>query len=191
MSCYPLDQNIVICYITESTTTAYSSGFPICFLTRCSLEFVQTINALFTAHPRISLMIQYAKRTPALSSECVPPPAYTPSPVSPYPEKGEMHLSLSPCSASSSPPHGANTLRFPSSNSSSLAPAQPSPPQTPARQRTPTMATPTSPAIELIRETLYAALADVLESTPSLIPYTVKYRLRSYRSPYRPVEARS
>ena len=32
------------------------------------------------------------------------------------------------------------------------------------------MATPTSPAIELIRETLYAALADVHESTPSLIP---------------------
>ena len=32
------------------------------------------------------------------------------------------------------------------------------------------MATPTSPAIELIRETLYAALADVLESTPSLTP---------------------
>lgn len=37
-------------------------------------------------------------------------------------------------------------------------------------QRTPTIATPTSPAIELIRETLYAALADVLTSTPSLIP---------------------
>ena len=29
---------------------------------------------------------------------------------------------------------------------------------------------PTSPVIELIRETLYAVLADVLESTPSLIP---------------------
>jgi hypothetical protein len=40
----------------------------------------------------------------------------------------------------------------------------------PPRQRTPTIATPTSPAIELIRETLYAALADVLASTPSLLP---------------------
>jgi hypothetical protein len=110
----------------------------------------------------------------------VPPPAYTPSPVSPYPEKGEMRPSVSPRSASSSPPHGANTLRFPSSNSSSLAPPQPSSPQTPARQRTPTIATPTSPAIELIRETLYAALADVLESTPSLIPLLKSDPPRAY-----------
>jgi len=34
--------------------------------------------------------------------------------------------------------------------------------------RTPTIATRTSPAIEIIRETLYAALANVLASTPSL-----------------------
>jgi len=61
-------------------------------------------------------------------------------------------------------------LRFPSSNLSSLTPPQSSPLRTPPRQRTPTIATPTSPAIELIRETLYAALADVLESTPSLFP---------------------
>ncbi|KAN0115739.1 hypothetical protein V8E52_006551 [Russula decolorans] len=84
----------------------------------------------------------------------VPPPAYTPSPVSPYPEKGEMRPSL--------------------------APPQPSSPQTPARQRTPTIATPTSPAIELIRETLYAALADVLESTPSLIPLLKSDPPRAY-----------
>ena len=105
----------------------------------------------------------------------VPPPAYTPSPVPPYPGSKKMRPPPSPKSRpspSSSPPHSANSLRFPSSNSGSLAPPQSpvSPLQTPPRQRTPTIATPTSPAIELIRETLYAALADVLESTPSLIP---------------------
>jgi hypothetical protein len=103
----------------------------------------------------------------------VPPPAYTPSPVHTYPEREKLRPSpspKSPRSSRSSPPHSANSLRFPSSNSSSFVPPQPSLPQNPLRQRTPTIATPTSPAIELIRETLYAALADVLESTPSLIP---------------------
>jgi hypothetical protein len=60
------------------------------------------------------------------------------------------------------------------SNSDSLAP--PIPP----RQPTPTIATPTSPAIELIRETLYAALADVLASTPSLLPLLKTDRPRAY-----------
>ena len=103
----------------------------------------------------------------------VPPPVYTPSPVPPYPGRKKMRLSPSSKShrsPSSSPPHSANSLRFPYSNSSSLAPPQPSPPRTPSREQTPTIATPTSPAIEVIRETLYAALADVLASTPSLIP---------------------
>ena len=62
-------------------------------------------------------------------------------------------------------PHSAH-LRHPSSNSSTLTP-----PLTPPGQRTPTIATPTptSPAIKLIRETFYAAVADVLTSTPSLL----------------------
>jgi len=37
-------------------------------------------------------------------------------------------------------------------------------------QRKPSIATPTSPVMELIRSTLYAALAEVVASTPSLIP---------------------
>lgn len=107
-----------------------------------------------------------------IKASFVPPPVYTPSPVPPYPGRKKTRLSPSTKSRrslSSSPPHSANSLRFPSSNLS-LAPTQTSPPRTPSRERTPTIATPTSPAIELIRETLYAALADVLASTPSLIP---------------------
>jgi hypothetical protein len=105
-----------------------------------------------------------------IKASFVPPPVYTPSPVPSYPGNGNSPSPMSPRSASSSPPHSVNSLRFPSSNSSFLAPPQRSPPRIPPRQRTATTATPTSPAIELIRETLYAALADVLESTPSLIP---------------------
>ncbi len=37
-------------------------------------------------------------------------------------------------------------------------------------QRKPSIATPTRPVMELIRSTLYAALAEVVASTPSLIP---------------------
>jgi hypothetical protein len=46
--------------------------------------------------------------------------------------------------------------------------------------RTPTIATPTSPAIELIRETLYAALADVLASTSTLLPLLKSDPPRAY-----------
>ncbi len=108
-----------------------------------------------------------------VTASFVPLPGYTPSPVPPYPGRGKTRPSPSPKpsrSPYSSPPHSKNSLRFPSSNSSSLAPLQPLQPQTPPHQQTPTIATPTIPAIELIRETLYAAIADVLESTPSLIP---------------------
>ncbi len=91
----------------------------------------------------------------------VTPPMYTPSPVPPYSGSGNIRPSSSPSpkpsySPPSSPPHSAYSPRILSSNSGSLA-------------RTPTIATPTSLAIELIRETLYAMLADVLASTPSLI----------------------
>lgn len=44
----------------------------------------------------------------------------------------------------------------------------PSTPQFPARSHSPTILAPDSPAIEFIRETLYASLADALERLPSL-----------------------
>src|SRR6266478_7347737 len=47
-------------------------------------------------------------------------------------------------------------------------------------QRKPTIATSTSPVMELIRETLYAALADVVASTPSLIPLLKSDPPRAY-----------
>lgn len=82
----------------------------------------------------------------------VPPPMYTPSPTTPtFPEKTQP-----PPSPRLLPPSAYSPPRSPSSTS--LAPP-----------RTPTIAAPASPAIELIRETLYAALADVLASTPSLV----------------------
>jgi len=79
---------------------------------------------------------------------------------------GKSSGGMSTPSPLSSPPRSAYSARFPSSNSS--------PP------RIPTIATPTSPAIELIRETLYAALADVLASTPSLIPLLKSDPPRAY-----------
>ncbi|KAN0130547.1 hypothetical protein V8E53_011633 [Lactarius tabidus] len=53
------------------------------------------------------------------------------------------------------------------------------PPQAPA-PRSSTIAGPTSPAIELIRETLYAALADVLASTPHLHAQLTRDPPRAY-----------
>ncbi|KAH9170071.1 hypothetical protein EDB89DRAFT_2114921 [Lactarius sanguifluus] len=47
-------------------------------------------------------------------------------------------------------------------------------------RRSPTIAGPTSPAIELIRETLYAALADVLASTPRLNAQLTRDPPRTY-----------
>ena len=62
----------------------------------------------------------------------------------------------------------------PSSSVSSLPRPQspgllsPSTPQFPARSHSPTILAPDSPAIEFIRETLYASLADALERLPTL-----------------------
>jgi hypothetical protein len=50
----------------------------------------------------------------------------------------------------------------------------------PSLRHNPSIATLTSPAIELIRETLYAALADVLASTPSLLPMLKSDPARAY-----------
>src|SRR5258708_16827950 len=92
----------------------------------------------------------------------VTPPMYTPSPVPPYSGSGNKQPSSSPSpkpsySPPSSPPCSVYSPHFPSSNLGSLA-------------QTPAIVTPMSPAIELIHKMLYAVLANILTSTPSLIP---------------------
>ena len=74
-----------------------------------------------------------------MKASFVPPPSYSPSTSSPKP----------------SPSHSASDISF--------SPLPPSP-----TGPTPTILAPNSPAIEFIRETLYAALADVIERRPSL-----------------------
>ncbi|THH17908.1 hypothetical protein EW146_g2999 [Bondarzewia mesenterica] len=83
----------------------------------------------------------------------VPPPVYTPSPTS-------SHLSLPPS------PESTKLYQLEPLALGSSMPV-PSPRPSP-RTRTSSLASSSSPAIELIRETLYAALADVLEQTHSL-----------------------
>jgi hypothetical protein len=87
----------------------------------------------------------------------VPPPMYTPSPTTPtFPEKVPPSPQP-PRSPRLLPPSAYSPSHTPSASANSLF-----------LPRTPTIATSASPAIEIIRETLYAALADVLASTPSL-----------------------
>lgn len=74
-----------------------------------------------------------------MKASFVPPPSYSPSTSSPKP----------------SPSPSASDISF-----SPLPPSPTSP--------TPTILAPNAPAIEFIRETLYAALADVIERRPSL-----------------------
>ncbi|OCH86485.1 hypothetical protein OBBRIDRAFT_761286 [Obba rivulosa] len=71
----------------------------------------------------------------------------------------------SPTAAPSSPPASSSrrSLKSSPSSRSRISAYPPSP-----TSSKPSLLTPESPAIELIRETLYAALADVLERTPSL-----------------------
>jgi hypothetical protein len=114
---------------------------------------------------------------PRVKASFQPPPAYTPPSESTVPSytEGKAPRAKPPPSPRLAPP-GAypSPPRSPSRPSRTLSPsAQPS-------QRTPTIATPTSPAIELIRETLYAALADVLASTPSLLPLLKSDPPRAY-----------
>ncbi|KAI9511922.1 hypothetical protein F5148DRAFT_1280304 [Russula earlei] len=96
--------------------------------------------------------------TVRVKASFVPPPAYTP-PDSDTAPAFSGKASLGPPSRSRSRPRSPHVLP-PSANA---------PPRSPATPPTPTIATTTSPAIELIRETLYAALADVFASTPSLL----------------------
>ena len=133
-----------------------------------------------------------------------PPPVYTPSPTTPTytgkapptPPKDSPSPNLRPPSAYSPSRSSSPNLRPPSAYSPSRTPSpnirppsvqspsrSPSPSSTfapPSPQRNPTIATPTSPAIDLIRETLYGALADVLTSTPSLLPLLKSDPARAY-----------
>ena len=114
---------------------------------------------------------------PRVKASFEPPPAYTPpsEPTVPSYTGGKAPRSKPPASPGLAPP-GAypSPPRSPSRPSRTLSPTAQPP------QRTPTIATPTSPAIELIRETLYAALADVLASTPSLLPLLKSDPPRAY-----------
>lgn len=95
----------------------------------------------------------------------VPPPVYEPT----------------------SPPSTATSLHSPTpSKSSFLRSPSPSPSASSFRSTSPlpspTILGPDSPAIELIRETLYAALADVLERTPALRRMLRRDPVRAYFS---------
>jgi len=100
----------------------------------------------------------------------VPPPLYTPSTttLSPTPLEKPQRSPVSRTTPSPTPP--LLPPRSPSSPSASIADAR----------RSPTIAGPTSPAIELIRETLYAALGDVLASTPRLHAQLTRDPPRAY-----------
>jgi len=101
----------------------------------------------------------------------VPPPAYTPSAAPAPTSLRKVALQAPP--PSPSPPRSLHLL----------PPSAYSPPHSPASttpQRTPTLITPTTPAIDYIRETLYAALADVLSRTPSLLPLLKSNPPRAY-----------
>ncbi|PSR71212.1 hypothetical protein PHLCEN_2v12866 [Hermanssonia centrifuga] len=90
-----------------------------------------------------------------------PPPAVSPSfPTPTIPSPSYTPLSPSYPSASTSTPASPGHLTSPSAYSFSSGSRSPSP--------GPTLLPDDAPAIEFIRETLYAALADVLERIPSI-----------------------
>ena len=96
----------------------------------------------------------------------VPPPLYTPSPTT-----------LAPPSPLEEKPRRSPVHR---TTPSPQSPRSPSAASRADARRSPTIAGPTSPAIELIRETLYAALADVLASSPRLHTQLTRDPPRAY-----------
>lgn len=105
----------------------------------------------------------------------VPPPLYTPSPTTTLSPTSQEKSQRSPVlRATPSPTPSLRPPHSPSSASASASVAD--------ARRSPTIAGPTSPAIELIRETLYAALADVLASTPHLHAQLARDPPRAYYS---------
>ncbi|KIK53977.1 hypothetical protein GYMLUDRAFT_49055 [Collybiopsis luxurians FD-317 M1] len=100
----------------------------------------------------------------AKKASFVPPPSYEASPPSSLQSSpNTQSLSLPP----PSPSH--NSSDVPPQSPSHLSPYAPSSSSGwPSRSPSPTILTPDSPAIEFIRETLYAALGDALERQPTL-----------------------
>ncbi|KAG5645103.1 hypothetical protein DXG03_006917 [Asterophora parasitica] len=96
--------------------------------------------------------------SPSKKASFVPPPSYDASPSS-----SRISLDSRP---PASPQYANNTL--PPQSPSALSAASPSTSGFPQRSHTPTVLAPHSPAIEFIRETLYASLGDALERQPSL-----------------------
>ncbi|KAF5341991.1 hypothetical protein D9611_001531 [Ephemerocybe angulata] len=107
----------------------------------------------------------------------VPPPVYEPSP--PPSPRPSGRPSLESPSTLAPPPtlpprHGHRptasdgSIRYSHSNSSSVSSTTSSSLQVPPSPTSPSLFTFDSPAIEFIRETLYASLADQLERLPSL-----------------------
>ncbi|KAF9077777.1 hypothetical protein BDP27DRAFT_1379498 [Rhodocollybia butyracea] len=100
----------------------------------------------------------------------VPPPSYEASPPSSLQSSPNTQtLSLPPPSPTYSSGRSSDTHDHPPHSPSHLSPYAPSTSSGwPERSPSPTILTPSSPAIEFIRETLYAALGDALERYPAL-----------------------
>ncbi|KAJ3796606.1 hypothetical protein GGU11DRAFT_787804, partial [Lentinula aff. detonsa] len=101
----------------------------------------------------------------------VPPPSYEASPPSSLQSSPNTQiLSLPPPSPTYSADYTTNIHDIPSQQPSShLSPYTPNTGSGwPSRSPSPSILTPSSPAIEFIRETLYAALGDALERQPFL-----------------------
>ncbi|KAE9387419.1 hypothetical protein BT96DRAFT_981444 [Gymnopus androsaceus JB14] len=100
----------------------------------------------------------------AKKASFVPPPSYEASPPSSLQSSPNTQtLSLPP------PSPNSDNHDIPPQSPSRLSPYAPSNGSGwPSRSPSPTILTPSSPAIEFIRETLYAALGDALDRVPSL-----------------------
>ncbi|KAI0067213.1 hypothetical protein BV25DRAFT_1074205 [Artomyces pyxidatus] len=104
---------------------------------------------------------------PRVKASFVPPPVYTPSPTA-SDFSGHLPPSPDPRTAKLDPDFSTGNGHRASQQHSSTRP------------RTPSLVSPTGPGIELIRETLYAALGDVLSQTPSLRPLLAADPPRAY-----------
>ncbi|KAJ3931084.1 MAG: hypothetical protein NXY57DRAFT_1009089 [Lentinula lateritia] len=106
----------------------------------------------------------------AKKASFVPPPSYEMSPPSSVQSSpNTQNLPLPPPSPTYGAGNQADIHDLASQSSSHLSPYTPSAGSGwPSRSPSPSILTPDSPAIEFIRETLYAALGDVLETQSSL-----------------------
>ncbi|KAI0337274.1 hypothetical protein BDW22DRAFT_1364360 [Trametopsis cervina] len=100
-----------------------------------------------------------------LKANFVPPPVYEPT---------------SPSSATSTLPSTPSTLTVPLSPLTPTSGSSRSPSPSSPRAPSPSILGPDAPAIEFIRETLYAALADVLEQQPAIRRMLKRDPIRAY-----------